>query len=150
MLLWLQRGLTIAAISLALMYRNPGMTSFEIFGTMFRLEGSSFQFGEDLEVHFRTMIGTGANPNVAAVVVIGIEPGWTKKIADGIAETGKPVAQGQLDVPLNDKGRWQALQVGEALAGLPAELCRKIGLGYLDPTSIDPARSNNRFALLNN
>ena len=29
------------------------------------------QFGEDLELHFRTIIGTGANPNVAAVVVIG-------------------------------------------------------------------------------
>jgi (2R)-sulfolactate sulfo-lyase subunit beta len=51
------------------------------------------QFGEDLELHFRTIIGTGANPNVAAVVVIGIEPGWTKKIADGIRETGKPVAE---------------------------------------------------------
>ena len=38
------------------------------------------------------MIGTGANPNVAACVVIGIEPGWTKKIVDGIAATGKPVA----------------------------------------------------------
>lgn len=50
------------------------------------------QFGEDLDLHFRTMIGTGANPNVAAVVVIGIEPSWTQKIADGIAETGKPVA----------------------------------------------------------
>ena len=50
------------------------------------------QFGADLDLHFRTMIGTGSNPNVAAVVVIGIEPGWTKKIVDGIAETGKPVA----------------------------------------------------------
>ncbi len=50
------------------------------------------QFGADLDLHFRTMIGTGANPNVAAVVVIGIEPGWTGRIADGIAETGKPVA----------------------------------------------------------
>ena len=49
------------------------------------------QFGADLDLHFRTLIGTGANPNVAAVVVIGIEPGWTKKIVDGIAETGKPV-----------------------------------------------------------
>src|SRR6266478_10027672 len=37
------------------------------------------QFGEDLEVFFRTLIGTGANPNVAAVVVIGIEDGWTKR-----------------------------------------------------------------------
>ena len=51
------------------------------------------QFGEDLDLHFRTMIGTGANPNVAAAVVIGIEPEWTKVIADGIRETGKPVAE---------------------------------------------------------
>ncbi|HTA58826.1 MAG TPA: UxaA family hydrolase [Candidatus Baltobacteraceae bacterium] len=50
------------------------------------------QFGEDLELHFRTLIGTGCNPNVAACVVIGIEPGWTGRIVDGIAETGKPVA----------------------------------------------------------
>ena len=49
------------------------------------------QFGADLELHFRTMIGTGSNPNVAAVVVIGIEDGWTKRIVDGIAKTGKPV-----------------------------------------------------------
>ena len=50
------------------------------------------QFGADLELHFRTLIGTGANPNVAAVVVICIENGWAKKVADGIAATGKPVA----------------------------------------------------------
>lgn len=50
------------------------------------------QFGADLELHFRTLIGTGANPNVAAVVVIGIEPGWTQRVVDGIAATGKPVS----------------------------------------------------------
>jgi len=50
------------------------------------------QFGEDLDLHFRTMIGTGSNPNVAACVVIGIEPIWTQKVVDGIAATGKPVA----------------------------------------------------------
>jgi (2R)-sulfolactate sulfo-lyase subunit beta len=50
------------------------------------------QFGADLELHFRTLIGTGSNPNVAAVVVIGIEDQWAKKVADGIAATGKPVA----------------------------------------------------------
>lgn len=48
------------------------------------------QFGEDLELHFRTMIGTGANPNVAACVVIGIEPLWTQRIVDGVRATGKP------------------------------------------------------------
>jgi len=50
------------------------------------------QFGADLELHFRTLIGTGANPNVAAVVVIGIEPGWTGRVVKGIEATGKPVA----------------------------------------------------------
>jgi len=49
------------------------------------------QFGEDLETFFRTLIGTGANPNVAAVVVIGIEEGWTGRVVDGIKKTGKPV-----------------------------------------------------------
>ena len=49
------------------------------------------QFGADLELHFRTLIGAGSNPNVAAVVVIGIEDQWTKRVADGIAATGKPV-----------------------------------------------------------
>ena len=49
------------------------------------------QFGADLELHFRTLIGTGSNPNVAAVVVIGIEPQWTKIVVDGIKASGKPV-----------------------------------------------------------
>ncbi|HVZ52000.1 MAG TPA: UxaA family hydrolase [Pseudolabrys sp.] len=49
------------------------------------------QFGEDLELHFRTLIGTGSNPNVAAVVVIGIEEGWTNRVVEGIKKTGKPV-----------------------------------------------------------
>ena len=60
------------------------------------------QFGEDLELHFRTLIGTGSNPNVAACVVIGIEPTWTGRVVGGIAQTGKPVAgfaiEGQGDI----------------------------------------------------
>jgi (2R)-sulfolactate sulfo-lyase subunit beta len=50
------------------------------------------QFGADLDLHFRTLIGTGCNPNVAAVVVIGIEEQWTNKVVDGIAAAGKPAA----------------------------------------------------------
>src|SRR5215831_18013997 len=50
------------------------------------------QFGADLDLFFRTLIGTGSNPNVAAVVVIGIEEGWTSRVVEGIAKTGKPVA----------------------------------------------------------
>ncbi len=50
------------------------------------------QFGADLELHFKTLIGTGSNANVAAAVVIGIEDGWAKRVADGIAAAGKPVS----------------------------------------------------------
>jgi len=50
------------------------------------------QFGDDLDLTFNTLIGTGRNPNVAAVIVIGIEPNWTDYITNQIAETGKPVA----------------------------------------------------------
>ena len=49
------------------------------------------QFGADLDLHFRTLIGAGCNPNVAGVVVIGIEPQWTKIVVDGIKASGKPV-----------------------------------------------------------
>jgi (2R)-sulfolactate sulfo-lyase subunit beta len=62
------------------------------------------QFGPDLELHFRTLIGTGCNPNVAAVVVIGIEPNWTRRVAEGIAASGKPVValsiEGQGDLSI--------------------------------------------------
>ena len=49
------------------------------------------QYGQDLELTFRTLIGNGANPNVAAAVVVGIEPAWAHRVAEGVARTGKPV-----------------------------------------------------------
>jgi NosR/NirI family transcriptional regulator, nitrous oxide reductase regulator len=41
---WLQRGLAFTAILLALLLASPGVTSYEIFGTLFRLTGSIWQF----------------------------------------------------------------------------------------------------------
>ena len=41
---WSQRGLTWLAIILALLFRNPGLTSYEIFGTLFDLNGSAILF----------------------------------------------------------------------------------------------------------
>jgi len=49
------------------------------------------QYGADLDLTFRTLIGSGAGPNVAAAVVIGIEPNWAHHVAEGIARSGKPV-----------------------------------------------------------
>jgi len=50
------------------------------------------QFGEDFDLTFSTLAGIGRNPNVAAVVVICIEPKWSNLIVKEIAKTGKPVA----------------------------------------------------------
>ena len=85
------------------------------------------QFGEDLELFFRTLIGTGANPNVAAVVVIGIEDGWTKRVVDGIAKTGKPVAgfgiEGTGDIMTVAKASRQAKDFLQWATELPREEC---------------------------
>ena len=86
------------------------------------------QFGEDLELFFRTMIGTGSNPNVAACVVIGIEPGWTQRIVDGIAKTGKPVAGFSIerhgDIKTIAAASAQAKQYMQWASELQREECR--------------------------
>ena len=50
------------------------------------------QFGADFDLTMRTLAGTGRNPNVAAAIVICIEPKWADLIVKEIAKTGKPVA----------------------------------------------------------
>jgi (2R)-sulfolactate sulfo-lyase subunit beta len=85
------------------------------------------QFGEDLDIHFRTLIGTGANPNVAAVVVIGIEDGWTKRVVDGIAATGKPVVgfgiEGHGDIATIAKASYVAKEFVQWASELQREKC---------------------------
>jgi len=44
LLIWLQRILTLAAILLGVWFRNPGVASYELFGTLFEGLGSSVQF----------------------------------------------------------------------------------------------------------
>lgn len=87
------------------------------------------QYGQDLELHFRTMIGIGSNPNVAAVVVIGIEENWTNIISDGIAKTGKPVARFSIervgDLETIRRASWKAkefVQWASELQRVPVEL----------------------------
>jgi len=41
---WIPRGLAWLAIVLALIFRNPGISSYEIFGTLFKLIGTNYQF----------------------------------------------------------------------------------------------------------
>ncbi|MCB1417262.1 MAG: UxaA family hydrolase, partial [Nitratireductor sp.] len=74
-----------------------------------------------------TIIGTGANPNVAAVVVIGIEPEWTKVIVDGIAKTGKPVTGFSIeqkgDFETIRQASWQAKEYVHWATDLQKEDC---------------------------
>jgi (2R)-sulfolactate sulfo-lyase subunit beta len=90
------------------------------------------QYGADLDLHFRTMIGTGANPNVAAVVVIGIEDNWTSRVADGIAETGKPVArfsiEGHGDLETVRQASWKAKELLQEASELRRE---RVDIGEL-------------------
>jgi (2R)-sulfolactate sulfo-lyase subunit beta len=86
------------------------------------------QFGEDLKLTFDTLIGTGKNPNVAAIIVIGIEPSWTDFVVKGIAETGKPVAgfsierQGDLKtIEMASRKAKEFVQYASELARIPVE-----------------------------
>ena len=107
--------------------------SHNVFGTLAIPHSyGRLQFGADLELFFRTMIGTGRNPNVAAVVVIGIEPGWTQRVVDGIAETGKPVEgfsiEGQGDISTIAQASHQAREYVQWSSELRREEC---GIGDL-------------------
>lgn len=91
------------------------------------------QYGADLDLHFRTMIGTGANPNVAAAVVICIEEKWGQRVADGIAATGKPVAmfsiEGKGDFETVRRASWAAkdfVQYATEQQRVPVELAELV------------------------
>jgi len=83
------------------------------------------QYGEDLDLHFRTMIGIGSNPNVAAVVLICIEQNWAKRVADGIAATGKPVEffsiEGNGDLETIRRAAWKAKEFAQWASELQRE-----------------------------
>jgi (2R)-sulfolactate sulfo-lyase subunit beta len=85
------------------------------------------QFGADLDLHFRTLIGTGSNPNVAAVVVIGIEDSWTKRVVDGIAKTGKPVVgfgiEGHGDIATVARASYKAKEFVQWASELQRQEC---------------------------
>lgn len=48
--------------------------------------------GPDYEQHVRTLVGLGTHPNVAAVVVLSLEPKAAERVAEPIAASGRRVA----------------------------------------------------------
>lgn len=49
------------------------------------------QYGRDLEISLDTLAGLGRNPNIAAVLLVGLEDGTTEEVARRIRPSGKPV-----------------------------------------------------------
>lgn len=103
------------------------------------------QYGDDLDLTFRTLIGTGANPNVAAVIVIGIEPNWARHIAEGIANAGKPVdylaIEKHGDLRTHERAARRAVQFVKDASEVnrdrvdPREILMSIKCGESDTTS---------------
>ncbi|WP_088187359.1 UxaA family hydrolase [Desulfosporosinus sp. FKA] len=89
------------------------------------------QIGADHEQTVRTLIGLGKNPNVAAVLVVGLgcEGVPIREVADEIAATGKPV---EVIVIQEVGGTLKATAEGLRKAG---ELARKVA--HLQPEKID-------------
>ena len=73
------------------------------------------QFGADLDLFFQTMIGTGANPNVAAVVVVeGVKAGTTLTglVLDEDRTITLPCVQ---DIPLGHKVALRDMAPGDTV-----------------------------------
>ena len=49
------------------------------------------QYGRDLEITYNTLAGMGANPNIASVLLIGLEEMTSEEVAKRIRPTGKRV-----------------------------------------------------------
>lgn len=90
------------------------------------------QFGDDLELTFKTLIGTGANPNVAAAVVVGIEPKWTERIANDIADTGKPVVA----LSIERHGDFETIKEGARAAARLVQDASSIARVEIEPSEL--------------
>jgi altronate dehydratase large subunit len=49
------------------------------------------QYGRDLEIAYESLAGMGRNPNIAAVLLVGLEEQTTEEVARRIRPSGKPV-----------------------------------------------------------
>lgn len=97
-----------AQTALSIATRAPGTVS------IYHQHGCA-QVGEDAEQTFRTLAGTGSHPNVHGVVVVGLgcEGVSAERLAQEIAQTGKPV---ELVVIQEEGGSRRAAAVGERYA----------------------------------
>jgi altronate dehydratase large subunit len=70
------------------------------------------QFGADLEFALDALAGMGRNPNIAGVLLVGLEPSSTEEVARRIRPSGKPVET----VHLQPDGTIECVAQGTRLA----------------------------------
>lgn len=70
-------------------------------------------FGDDAQQHFQTLVGYGTHPNVAAVLVVSMEPSSAKALAERIAASGRAVAWLAVQA---EGGTMKAVDRGQRLA----------------------------------
>ena len=70
------------------------------------------QYGHDLEVTLESLAGMGRNPNIAGVLLVGLEAATTEEVARRIRPSGKPVES----VTLQPGGTVNAIADGTRLA----------------------------------
>ena len=90
------------------------------------------QLGMDREQTFRTLVGTAANPNVGAVLVVGLgcETISSEEIAHEVSKTGKPV---EAIVIQEAGGTCKAVERGVEIA---KDMLRKISSLQREPANI--------------
>ncbi|MGY2492934.1 UxaA family hydrolase, partial [Cupriavidus sp. CP313] len=83
------------------------------------------QFGPDLDFAYETLAALGRNPNIAAVLLVGLEEASTEEVARRIRATGKPVER----VHLQPHGTVQCIADGTRKAArlvLDASRARRV------------------------
>lgn len=114
-------------------------------------------FGEDEQQHARTLFGYGAHPNVAATLVVSMEPKSARALAESIGATGRPVAWLAVQdeggtMKTVDRGQRIALQMvvdASRIIREPVELgelCVGLECGASDATSGLTANSGTGLA----
>lgn len=92
------------------------------------------QYGADGQLTRRSLIGLGANPNVAACVVVSLEPTSGDALASAIAATGKPVEV------VTIQGSGDALKASYDGAVAAAALVRRASRERREPVSFAELR----------
>lgn len=90
------------------------------------------QFGPDKDCHFRQLVGIGANPNIGAVLIVGVD----RKSADEVANAIAARSPALIEVLTLDDTHEDALELTARAIRLGARLAREISRARRKPISM--------------